>query len=271
MTTANLPPSIDTTKPSIARVYDAMLGGKDNFDVDRRALARMVELAPEIPVVARENRRWLARAVRWLAGDAGIDQFLDLGSGLPTAENTHELAQRENPLATVVYVDNDPAVVAHGRALLVDNERTSFAAADLTDPADVLAQPAVRNLDFTRPIAVLQCLTLHHIADLDEARRIMSGYIDHLGSGSYVAMTHAQHPEPGDAEGDRVMATARRYQGTSDGFTPRGKDEIRSLLSGLDIVEPGLVPLGQWRPDTVQPTTVSAMERLMLAVIARKP
>jgi SAM-dependent methyltransferase len=142
----------------VARVYDLVLGGKDNFAVDSQMYERLTEIAPELPPALRGNRDWLARVVRWLAHDAGIDQFLDCGSGLPTAENTHDVAQRVNPDATVVYVDNDPAVVAHGRALLEENDRTHFVAADVTRPHEVLEHPDLtRHLDLTRPVAVIHC------------------------------------------------------------------------------------------------------------------
>src|SRR5882724_6787099 len=157
------PVGVDPTRASIARVYDAFLGGKDNYEVDREVLRGVLKAAPEAQELATENRGFLIRACRFLAGQAGITQFLDCGSGLPTAENTHQVVQRINPDATVVYVDNDPVVAAHGRALLEENERTHLVSADIFQPAEVLGDETVRaQIDFTRPLAFLQLGTLHH-------------------------------------------------------------------------------------------------------------
>lgn len=267
-----LPPQIDTSKPSLARVYDALLGGKDNFDVDRALLEQMVQLTPEMPAVARANRKWLVRVVRWLARDADIDQFLDVGSGLPTAENTHEVAQTVNPEAVVVYADNDPAVIAHGRVLLEDNERSYFVPGDLTDPEAILTDPVVTShVDLDRPVALLQCLTVHHIPDLADAERVMAGYIDRLPSGSYVGMTHAQRPESGSENYDELMQAYEKFRQASAGFTLRSRDEIASLLPGLELVEPGLVSVDEWWPEGPQLTAMPPMARLMVGGVARKP
>jgi len=267
-----LPPQIDTSKPSLARVYDALLGGKDNFDVDRALLAQMVELTPEMPAVARANRRWLIRAVRWLARDAGIDQFLDVGSGLPTAENTHEVAQSVNPEAVVVYADNDPAVIAHGRVLLEDNEHTYFIPGDLTKPEEILSDPVVTShLDLDRPIALLQCLTVHHIPDLADAQRVMAGYVDRMASGSYVGMTHAERPEPGSEGYEELWQAYEKFREASAGFTLRTRDEIASLFPGMEFVEPGLVVADDWWPEGPRVGELSPMARLMTAGLARKP
>lgn len=266
------PLGIDTSRPSIARVYDAMLGGKDNFAVDRELLAHLEQTAPEIRDLARANRAWLTRAVRWLAQDAGVDQFLDIGSGLPTNENTHQVAQRVDSDATVIYVDNDPVVSAHGRALLEDNDHTLFINGDLTRPDEVLGDPAlVRLLDFDRPIALLQCMTLHHLPDTEAVRQLMARYIAALPSGSYVGITHGERPYHEDAEDDRILTTARDAEAVSSGFTLRTRDEIRSLLPGLELVEPGLVPVNEWWPEGPRLEDDGYMVQLLIGVVARKP
>lgn len=175
---------IDTNVASIARVYDAMLGGKDNFDVDRVIRDQIRELAPESIVAAQDGRDFLLRVTRYLAREIGVDQFLDCGSGLPTAENTHQIAQNVNPEARVVYVDNDPVVLAHGRALLGENDRTHFVPGDLAQPQELLAERAVTaNIDFSRPLALYQVGTLHHVSDEQRPGEIMAEYVDALPSG----------------------------------------------------------------------------------------
>ena len=245
------PSYIDTSKASIARVYDYALGGKDNYPVDRDVIERVRVVAPEVEQFGRDNRDFLIRVTRFLAGQAGIDQFLDCGSGLPTAENTHQAAQRVRPEAKVVYVDNDPEVVAHGRALLEENEHTFFCSADIFDPGSVLTDPVVtRNLDFDRPMALFQLGTLHHY---DETGRrscveIMKEYIDALAPGSYVALGHFFDPE------DENTALARRME---DVFvhSPMGsglfrtRAQLLAMLPGLELIEPGLSVAAEWWPD----------------------
>jgi len=218
---------IDTTRPSIARVYDYFLGGKDNYESDRELYRQVMQIAPEAPEWARENRRWLGRVISWLAKDVGIDRFVDAGSGLPTAENTHQIAQAHNPAATVVYIDNDPSVIAHGRALLLDNDRTHFAAADLTRPADVLSDPAVVSmLSEGEPVALVMALMLHHIQDTDATREIVQQYVDALPSGSYLAITHACNPRDGGAVAE--LATDWRRRSSRRSRTSRSGPPRRS-------------------------------------------
>src|SRR5437016_3567481 len=191
-------PGIDAGTPSVARVYDAFLGGENNFAVDRLVFQETVRMVPHARLMAVENRHWLIRAVRFLTQECGIDQFLDVGSGLPTRENTHQAVQRAIPDASVVYVDNDPACWAFGRALLEDNEFTHFVDADLTRPAELLAHPAItKHLDFDRSIALIQCATMHHVPDEQRPDEIMAVYRDALPSGSYLALTHFWDPEDG--------------------------------------------------------------------------
>jgi trans-aconitate methyltransferase len=242
-------PTVDITRPSIARVYDLFLGGKDNYESDRALYRQIMEIAPEIPEWARENRRWLTRVVTWLTREARIEQYLDCGSGLPTAQNTHQIAQGINPSATVVYVDNDPSVIVHGQALLVDNDQTSFAAADLTDPAMVLADPAVTDaIDLTRPIALVQALVLHHIQDTDEARDIVAAYVDALPSGSYLAISHASNPRDGSEAAELSTAIEEKFKASFQSLNFRTPEEIASLFAGLELLEPGVVRLFDWWP-----------------------
>src|SRR6266576_371628 len=187
---SSIPVGVDTSRASIARVYDAFLGGKDNFEVDREVLRRVAAVAPEAKDLAWSNRNFLIRACRFLAGQAGITQYLDCGSGLPTAENTHQVVQRIQPEAKVLYIDNDPVVLAHGRALLEENENTLFVSADIFDPDEVLSKPEVREfLDFGQPIAVIQNGTLHHYIGTEGAQ-IMQKYVDAVVPGSYTVVSH---------------------------------------------------------------------------------
>ncbi len=191
------PVHIDTTKASIARVYDAALGGKDNYEVDREVVRRLAQLVPDIGKYAWDERNFLIRVTRFLAGEAGITQFLDCGSGLPTAENIHQVAQRIQPDARVVYIDNDPVVLAHGRALLEENDQTHFSAADIFEPRQVLNDEIIRkHLDFSEPIAVFQLGTLCHYDGERSPQSIMQEYIDALPSGSYVTWRSATSSIP---------------------------------------------------------------------------
>ncbi len=263
---------IDISKPSIARVYDAALDGKDNYEVDRQVMNGVLRVAPHTKLLAKASRRWLVRATRYLA-QAGVDQFLDCGSGLPTAENTHQVAQRYHPEAIVVYVDIDPIVCTHGRALLVENDQTHFVAADLTRPADLLAHPTVtRYLDFARPIALYQCGTLHHLEDEAQPAQIMAEYIDALPSGSFVTLTHFWDPED-NGEGSELAHRMETSFCTSSLGTGRFRTraEIEAMLTGLELLEPGLVELDQWRPGDPALTPPSLEERLMLGAVGRKP
>jgi hypothetical protein len=266
----DLPPA-DITKPSVARVYDAGLGGKDNYEVDRQVLRSILAISPDAMLPARDNREWLSRITRFLAGEAGITQFLDCGSGLPTAENTHQVAQRANPEATVVYVDNDPIVLAHGRAILAENDRTHLVAADLTRPGELLGHPdVVRYLDFTQPIALYQIGTLHHCPDPDRIRAFMRTYVDALAIGSYVAVSHFHNP--GTAEG---AAAAQQMQELMAGGPMgsgyfRTEQEIETFFGGLELVEPGIVPPCLWWPEGPRSEDIAGVRRMFVAGLARK-
>lgn len=265
------PAYIDPTKASIARVYDAGLGGKDNYAVDREVVDRLRQVAPEIEPLATENRDFLIRVTRFLAGRAGISQFLDCGSGLPTVENTHHVAQRIQPGATVVYVDNDPTVVAHGRALLEENELTHFSVADIFDPPQVLGHPNMhRYLDFSRPIALFQIGTLHHHDGARSPRSIMQEYVEALPSGSYVAVSHFFDPEDEDSELSRKLEHVFTNSPLGTGLF-RTRTRIEDMFPGLDMVEPGLVLCADWWPDGPHLAPLVPAQRCIVGGVGRKP
>lgn len=242
-------PGIDTSRPSVARVYDYALGGKDNYEADRELYRQIMKIAPETPEWARANRAWLGRVINWLAGEAGITRFLDAGSGLPTAQNTHQIAQAKNHLASVVYIDNDPSVIAHGRALLLDNDRTYFAAADLTRPDQVLADPAVAAmLSGGEPVALVMALMLHHIADLDTTCAIAKQYVEALPPGSYLAISHACDPGDGGELNQLVAELVDKVRSSFPTLAFRTVDEIGSFFDGLEVLDPGVVRLVEWHP-----------------------
>ncbi|GAA1252187.1 SAM-dependent methyltransferase [Prauserella halophila] len=266
--------SIDTTTPSIARAYDYAIGGKTNYEVDRELIHRMDEAVPEVRQIAISNRMFLIRVARFLAAKVGLDQFLDCGSGLPTAENTHEVVQRLNDEARVVYVDNDPVVLAHGRAILEENAHTRFVGADIFRPEQVLDNATVREfLDFSRPMGLLQVATLHH-HDAEfglPPADVMRAYIDALPSGSYVAFTHFLDPENEHTEtAMRVQEIMRGAGGTGRGYW-RTRAEIMEILGGLDLIEPGLVVNDDWWPDGPRVDELPSAAHCIAAAVGRKP
>jgi O-methyltransferase involved in polyketide biosynthesis len=240
------PPSFDTGIPHPARIYDYWLGGTENYEADRDAGDRVIETQPSILPTVRANRAFLRRAVRYLAGEAGIRQFLDIGSGLPAAENTHEVAQQIAPEARVVYVDNDPIVLAHARALLDSTPQgaTAYLQADARDPATILRE-AARTLDLSRPVAVMMLGLLHYVPDSDDPPGIVSRLMGAMAPGSYLAISEATR----DIDTERVTRAAGEFntQRVAARFIPRTRAEILRYFDGLDLVEPGLVPLPQWR------------------------
>ncbi len=239
---------IDTTTPHSARVYDYWLGGKDNFAADRALADKITEMLPVLPMKVRANRAFLGRVVRYMAQEEGINQFLDIGSGLPTARNTHQVAREVAPGSRVLYVDNDPIVVAHSRALMSDNGsgQTGFLQADLRDSAGMLADPAVtRTLDLDQPVGLLMLAVLMFIPDSRDPYGIASSLIGALPNGSCLAVTHltADFDPAGVArlvaasEADRLPVVARNH------------GETEKFFSGLEILPPGVVPITAWRPD----------------------
>lgn len=268
-----VPSSVDTTTPSIARTYDACLDGKDNFEVDREVLDQVQDVLPGFKGMARENRNWLIRVVHWLAYEAGIDQFLDVGSGLPTAENTHEAAQRVNPEATVVYVDIDPSCDAFGKALLEENERTHFVGADLTRPVELLNDPEIkRRLDFDRPLALIQCSTLHHVSDEQRPDEVMAQYRQALPPGSYLALSHAF--DPADGGHDTQLARGIEKSFLDSGFgtvTYRPREALEGFFGDFEMVEPGIELLTRWWPSGPRLRPLEDGDRLMAGGVGRKP
>jgi hypothetical protein len=268
-----VPAAIDTTRPSHARVYDLFAGGKDNFEVDRAVYNQIQQFAPALPLIVKEQRKWLVRVVRFLVGTAGIDQFLDCGSGLPTTQNTHEVAQAINPDATVVYVDNDPVVIAHGKAVLEENDRTHFVGADLTKPQTLLKDPAVTaHLDFDRPIGLLHVGIMHLFTDEQNPQGFVKEYLDSIVSGSYYAMASMSMPEKGSPHrelGAKVYQTLKKA--VVDTLTWRSADELLTLMNGLQVLDPGLTTLSKWWPDgpTVGESPVEG--NFVLGALARKP
>ncbi|MBY8881018.1 SAM-dependent methyltransferase [Streptomyces sp. PLK6-54] len=240
------PQGIDLTVPSVSRVYDYFLGGSHNFEVDREAARVALKAFPGIPKIGQANRAAMRRAVRF-AVDRGIGQFLDIGSGIPTFGNVHEVAQAAAPGARVVYVDNDPVAVAHSKAVLADNPDATIAAADLRDPLSILEHPETRRmLDFDRPIALMLVAVVHFLSDDDRPAEIIATLRDALAPGSIMVITHATLGGP-TPEGQR--AAQKVYQRTATPLLMRTKDELEPFFAGFEIVEPGIVPLAYWRPD----------------------
>lgn len=268
-----VPGPIDTTKPSHARVYDLFAGGKDNFEVDRAVYNQIQQFAPALPLIVKEQRKWLVRVVRFLAGPAGIDQFLDCGSGLPTTQNTHEVAQGVNPDATVVYVDNDPVVIAHGKAVLEENDRTHFIGADLTKPELLLNDPALTaHLDFDRPIGLLHVGILHLFTDEQNPQGWVKEYLDRIAPGSYYAMAAMSMPEVGSPHrplGLKIHQTLKKA--VVDTLTWRSADQLLALMGGLEVLDPGLVTLSKWWPDGPTVGEAPVEGNFVLGALARKP
>ncbi len=236
---------IDTSVAHPARVYDYWLGGKDNFAADREAAERVLAATPGLRFRVRANRAFLARAVRYLAADAGIRQFLDIGTGIPSANNTHEVAQEVAPDSRVVYVDNDPIVLSHARALLASTPQgaTQYIDGDLRDGTAIVVQ-AGQTLDFSQPVALMLLGILHLIQDSEAPHEIVSGLMDALPPGSYLAISHpASDIHPGQAE-----AQKRYNERVSTPQTLRSRDEVATFFEGLEMVPPGLVYVHTWRP-----------------------
>jgi len=248
---AELRRRIDTTKAHPARVYDVFLGGKDNYPVDRAAAAAALAVNPRGYLDVRHNRDFLRRAVNSLAKDDGIRQFLDIGTGLPTAENVHQIAQRSIPDSRVVYVDNDPVVLAHARALLTSGPegRTDYIDADFKDPAHILEQ-AAKTLDFGEPVALCLVALLHFVED-EEAYPIVRGLVDELPPGSKLVLSHLTE----DLNPENIRAVQRTYTERGFTFVLRSRAEVERFFteSALELVEPGVVPAHRWRADHAAP------------------
>lgn len=263
---------IDITRPNVARVYDYFVGGKDNFTADREFAQRAIELAPKAPVSARTNREFLRRVVRFMAGDAGITQFLDIGSGLPTQGNVSEVAQRINPAAHVVYVDNDPMVYIHSKALLSDARTVEIVNADARRPLDILTNPVVLSLiDFERPVGLLLLAILHHLEDEDDPGGIVARLRDAMPSGSFLALSSFRMPPPELPEMRAASAEAERLLSQDLGSGRwREDEEILSWFGDWELLSPGLVSLADWRPPTPEPIERDLIYHNFHGGVARK-
>ncbi|MEV4328050.1 SAM-dependent methyltransferase [Microbispora rosea] len=239
--------AIDFSTPSVARIYDWWLGGKDNFAVDRAAAEKLLELVgSDGRLVIRQNREFLGRAVRFLS-ESGIRQFLDLGTGVPTQGNVHEVAHEVDPEATVVYVDNDPIVAAHGRALLTGTGRTGVVQADMRDPDAIVESPVTKELiDFSKPVAVLFVAVLHFVDD-DDAERVVSYFRERMAPGSHLVISHGTQ---GRLSEDTITEARAVYEKSTAALRDRTPEHIARFFTGFELVEPGLVDVADWRNDS---------------------
>ena len=268
-TDPELPQDINTDVAHPARVYDYWLGGKDNFPTDRALAEHIMEAIPTMRTMAAANRAFLSRAVRYLAEEAGIRQFLDIGTGIPTSPNVHEVAQAVTPDSRVVYVDNDPIVLAHARALLTSQEagETSFIGADLRQPKSILDHPTLTStLDLSQPVAVMLVAVLMYFRDTDNPNpfEMVTTLLEAMPPGSYLAITHPTADFNPEAMGGAVAAAER--SGVT--LVPRNQAETEEFFAGLDVVDPGVTPVLSWRPDKPPDDPRSAY---YWAGIARKP
>ncbi|MFF4172397.1 SAM-dependent methyltransferase [Streptomyces sp. NPDC001744] len=243
------PPGIDISVPSVSRMYDFYLGGSHNFEVDREAARRAMEFMPGLPKVMQANRAFMRRAVRY-AVDHGVTQFLDIGSGIPTFGNVHEVARAADPAARVVYVDHDPVAVAHSRAVLEGDDAAAVVSADLRKPADILHSPeTARLLDPERPVALLLVAVLHFLEDHDRPYEAVAELVDALAPGSLLVLTHASY-EGVPLEQERIGGAVGVYRTIHNPLVMRSGDEIARFFEGTELVEPGLVPMPRWRPES---------------------
>jgi O-methyltransferase involved in polyketide biosynthesis len=258
-------PDFDTSVPHIARVYDYWLGGKDNFAADRELGERTLQAYPNLVFSVRANRAFLARTVRFLAAEAGVRQFLDIGTGIPTASNTHEVAQRIAPESRIVYVDNDPIVLSHARALLTSKPEgaCAYLDADLRDPDKILAS-AADTLDFTKPVAVM-LLTVLQFARDDEAQAIVGRLTDACEPGSFVTISHPASDIDAEPHGEMVR---RMNESLTEKVTLRDRAGVARLFAGLDLLEPGVVRVPEWRPNS---DLAAASPAVLWGGVARKP
>ena len=263
-------PEIDTARPHAARMYDYYLGGKDNFAADRQTAQDLLQVVPTVRSAARENRAFLGRAVRYLVAEAGIRQFLDIGTGLPSANNVHEVAQGVAPSCRIVYVDNDPIVLAHARALLTSSAegKTAYIHADFRDPEKILGDPATRHtLDFSKPVALMLVAILHFIPDSDDPQRVIRTLLGALPSGSYLVASHVTD----EHDPDTLAGAGRAYSERGLRGQIRTSEEFADLVfAGLEMVDPGVVVVSEWRPQGTGPRPL-ASEVNTYGGVARKP
>ncbi|MGE5292676.1 MAG: SAM-dependent methyltransferase [Micromonosporaceae bacterium] len=266
------PGGFDPSVPSQARIYDYYLGGKDNYAADREAAELAMQAVPQLRQLARENRSFLGRTVRFCA-EAGIRQFIDIGAGLPTQENTHQVAQRLASGSRVVYVDNDEIAVVHGCALLADNAQTGVIQGDLRQPGEILRAPGLRRLiDLGQPVAILLLAVLHFIPDGDGPGRIVAEFRDAMAPGSYLVLSHVElspdHAVGTEPQSEQARMLGRAYRSAPMG-SARGRAEIARFFDGFELVDPGLVEVWDWRSD--EPPLVSASQVMtLLGGVGRK-
>ncbi|MBF8189428.1 SAM-dependent methyltransferase [Nonomuraea sp. K274] len=267
------PDGIDTSKPSVSRVYDYMLGGKDNYEVDRQVAAAALRIAPDAPEAAQAGREFLRRTVRHLAGEAGIRQFIDVGSGLPTQGNVHEIAQSVTPGARVVYVDHDPIVLIHGRALLAADQTTTIVEADAREAGKILDDPKTRGLiDFAEPVGLLMFSILHHLADADDPAAVVARLAGPLAPGSHVVISHFHNPGEAHPEVSKQAYAAEKLFNENLGTGRwRTREELLPYFDGLELLEPGLVPLPEWRPDPGDRAAPGITYHTFVGGVGRKP
>lgn len=261
-------PDIDTSRPHPARMYDYYLGGTDNYPADREAAEAVLRVAPVVREAAQENRAFLQRAVRFLVGEAGVRQVIDIGAGIPAGGNVHEIARQVAPDVRVVYIDNDPIVGVHANALLAGDTSTRVVLADLRDPGAILAQPQVRELiDFSQPVALLLLGVLYFITDDERPGQLIAAYRDSLPQGSYLALSHGCADE---VPKDVIQGTAAAYDQATAPLVLRSRAQISRFFDGFEPVDPGLVYLPLWRPDGSPPDLLEASRTGMFGGVGRK-
>ncbi len=261
-----VPREVDTERPSAARIYDYYLGGGYNFESDRAFARKAIELLPTLPMIAQQNRVFLRRAVRFLISQ-GIRQFLDIGSGIPSVGNVHEVAQQVDPKARVVYVDNEPVAVAHSRMMLTGDPRTAVIQADVRDPDSILGAPETKKLiDFDEPVGLLMVALLHFIPHADEPKAFLARYRDAIAPGSHLALSHAtlEH-QPAHTEQVR-----RLYENSQNPMTSRTKADVEQLFDGYDLVAPGVVFTPAWRPDSPEDVGANPERSVIYAAVGRR-
>jgi trans-aconitate methyltransferase len=266
------PPEIDTSKAHSARVYDYLLGGKDNYPPDREAAEQLIKISPIVPLVLRQNRLFMHRVTRYLAAEEGIGQFLDIGTGIPTSPNVHEIAQQANPAARVVYVDNDPIVLAHARARLTSSPegKVVYMHADMRADEMIMTAPEMAStLDFSRPVALLIISTLHFILDATEASELLSRYVARLAPGSFLALSVLTGDTDSSGQRDQRDQAISELGSRGINVMFRTHAETTALFDGLELAEPGVVRVNRWRPDAeADPDNLSAA---LYGAVARKP
>ncbi len=263
---SELTSKINYDVPHAARIWNYWMGGKDNYEVDRATGEAVAEVYPDIVTMAKQSRQFLIRAVRFLAGEVGVHQFLDIGTGLPTMQNTHEVAQQIAPKSRIVYVDNDPLVLVHARALLVNTTPegvTAYVDADVHDP-DLIISDARNVLNFNQPVAVMLMGVLGYVAGFDEMRAIVARVMAAVPSGSYLALWDGTDTSAAVVEGGATLA-----QSGAIPYNLRRPEQIGQCFEGLEMVDPGLVPITQWRPDTADIGKIEPIDAY--GAVARKP